>query len=227
MPHFRAHAGRMRWCYPTAILLIADRCQRSHWSSKVTVWVINTLDPKMKRKGGDELVRRAQDDCGNPCCCWISHETDQIKQLLHIYILSQAPYPDSSLTVTPSWLNFPLFSLQLQQHLIQNSAACLDFNLPKNCLFSCHPLPCSLHWLLTWKVSNLDTKGTPPRKKDRPGQPFLSTAALGSICDHSLLPLPAPPAWPEKFVRPGFPMWDRTSRPRQDTAVTPWLILWT
>lgn len=47
-----------------------------------------------------------------------------VKQLLPICILSQAPHPE---TYCNSLLA-ELFSLQ-PQHLIQNSAACLDFNL--------------------------------------------------------------------------------------------------
>lgn len=179
----------------------------------------------MKQKDGDELLRRAHEDCGNSCCCWISHEMDQIKQLLHIYILSQAPYPDSSLTVTPSWLNFPLFSLQLQQHLIQNSAACLDSNLPKTVSSLVTPSRAPSTGCSRGKSQISLLKELPENLQTRSA--FSLHRCMGSICDRSLLPLPAPPAWPEKFVHPGFPMWDRTSRPRQDTAVTPWLILWT
>lgn len=129
-----------------------------------------------------------------------------MKQLLHIYILRQALHPHSTLTVTPSWLTFALSNPSNSSKPVLPTKT---WTSPKFSLLT--PLPCSLLWL---KVYDPETKGTPPNMQTRSA--FLSSTAC---CLQ--LTLPAPPSLAWNVLPPGFPVWDWTSHPHQDSMVTP------
>lgn len=141
------------------------------------------------------MVRRAHEDCVRTvsveCCCQISHEMDQINQLFHIHILSQAPYPDSSLTVTPSWLNFAPSNPSTSSKTVLPASTLTS---PKFSFLT--SLPCSLHWLLTLKSKILMLKEL-PQTADQVSLPLQR--CMGSICGCWL---PAHPALPQPGHRP-------------------------
>ncbi len=154
-------------------------------------------------------------------CCRISHEMSQIKQLLQICILSQSPYPESSLTVTPSWLNFTLLNSCTSSKTVLPAST-----LTSTKILSSHPLPCSLHWLLMLKSKILMVKELP--QTCRPGQP--SSPALHGLDVWLLAAFSSctaatwTPAWPE-FSPSQFPNAGLNFPPTSGHTITPWLLL--